>query len=126
LTEHFAVLPRGEAATAAGSSPSTDASKADQEQHGQGAIQMIRARQDHGGRLLGKVAIVTGGGTGIGEAICQKFAREGARVVVAGLPSDPVQDVADVINEDGGEAVAFEGDLSEQPNAVACVQLAID
>jgi 3-oxoacyl-ACP reductase-like protein len=37
------------------------------------------------GRLDGKIAIVTGAGTGIGEAIVHKFAREGAKVVAAGL-----------------------------------------
>ncbi|WP_322744779.1 SDR family NAD(P)-dependent oxidoreductase [[Phormidium] sp. LEGE 05292] len=41
-------------------------------------------------RLEGKVAIITGAGTGIGEAIAHKFAKEGAKVVVNGLPSDPV------------------------------------
>jgi hypothetical protein len=48
---------------------------------------------DHG-RLNGKVAIITGAGTGIGEAIAHKFAKEGARVVVSGLPDDPIEDVA--------------------------------
>ena len=48
-------------------------------------------------RLNNKVTIITGAGTGIGEAIAHKFAREGARLVLAGLPSDPVRDVADVI-----------------------------
>ena len=41
-------------------------------------------------RLQNKVAIITGAGTGIGEAIAQKFAREGARLVLSGLPADPV------------------------------------
>ncbi len=43
-------------------------------------------------RLENKVAIVTGAGTGIGEAIAHKFAKEGAKVVVNGLPSDPIED----------------------------------
>lgn len=45
-------------------------------------------------RLRGKVAVITGAGTGIGEAIAFKFAREGASVIVAGLPTDPVDDVS--------------------------------
>ena len=79
-----------------------------------------------GTRLNNKVAIVTGGGAGIGEAICKKFAREGARVVVCGLPEDPVGDVTDEIRSNGGTAIAFRGDISEPENAKACVELAID
>lgn len=45
-------------------------------------------------RLEGKVAIITSAGTGIGEAIAHKFAKEGAAVVVNGLPEDPIEDVA--------------------------------
>lgn len=77
-------------------------------------------------RLSSKVAIVTGAGTGIGEAIAVKFAREGAEVIVAGLPDDPLDDVVHEIVDDGGRAVAYKGDLAEEENARACVQAAID
>ena len=76
-------------------------------------------------RLEGKVAIVTGAGTGIGEAIAQKFAKEGAKVVVNGLPSDPVAEVAAAIKKYGGQAVAYAGDISEENHAQACVHAAI-
>jgi NAD(P)-dependent dehydrogenase (short-subunit alcohol dehydrogenase family) len=76
-------------------------------------------------RLGGKVAIITGAGTGIGEAVAHKFAREGARVVVNGLPDDPVQDVTNAIRDQGGEAIAYAGDVSEEEHALACVQKAI-
>ncbi len=75
--------------------------------------------------LQDKVAIVTGGGTGIGEAIYRKFAREGAKVVVNGLPNDPIDDVvADIIDE-GGDAIAFAADVSIEDNALDCVDAAI-
>src|SRR6478609_858984 len=77
------------------------------------------------GRLEGKVAIVTGGGSGIGEAICKKFAKEGASVVVTGLPEDPVVAVAKEINNDAGTAVAFTGDVSDWMDAKKCVDLAV-
>ena len=70
-------------------------------------------------RLEGKVAIITGAGTGIGEAIAHKFAKEGANVVVNGLPDDPVFDVAESIKQYGG-------DVAEENHAQACVKTAID
>jgi NAD(P)-dependent dehydrogenase (short-subunit alcohol dehydrogenase family) len=78
------------------------------------------------GQLQGKIAIVTGGGTGIGEAICLKFAREGAKLVVNGLPEDPIADVAEAIVSKGGEAVPFAADVSDEDQARACVEAAID
>jgi NAD(P)-dependent dehydrogenase (short-subunit alcohol dehydrogenase family) len=78
------------------------------------------------GQLDDKVAIVTGGGTGIGEAICRKFAREGAKVVVNGLPDDPICDVVSAILDDGGTAIPFAGDVSVDAQAKACVAAAIE
>ncbi len=78
------------------------------------------------GRLANKVAIITGAGTGIGEAIAHKFAAEGASVVVSGLPSDPIADVVSAIRTAGGTAVAFPGDISDNATAQACVQTALD
>lgn len=78
------------------------------------------------GKLTEKVAIVTGGGTGIGEAICLKFARDGAKVVISGLPGDPIDDVAAAIERDGGEALAVAGDVADESRAKACVDAALD
>lgn len=77
-------------------------------------------------RLEGKVAIVTGAAAGIGEAIAKKFAAEGAKVVVVGLPEDPVNEVADEIVKSGGMAVGFSADISEEINAKTCVQATVD
>ena len=76
------------------------------------------------GRLKNKVAIITGAGTGIGEAIAHKFAKEGARVIVCGLPDDPVEDVAKAIRDEGGDAIAHGADVSEESGARAAVDLA--
>jgi NAD(P)-dependent dehydrogenase (short-subunit alcohol dehydrogenase family) len=78
------------------------------------------------GRLNAKVAVVTGGGTGIGEAICRRFAREGAKVLVSGLPDDPIDDVAAAIVSEKGEALAFPGDLSQEELARGCVDAALE
>ncbi len=78
------------------------------------------------GRLDDKVAIITGAGTGIGEAIAHKFVREGASVMLVGLPGDPVEDVADRIRELGGTAEAYEADISIEEDAAAVVAATID
>ncbi len=76
-------------------------------------------------RLKNKVAIVTGGGAGIGEAICKRFAQEGARVLVCGFPDDPVDAVASEINAKGGKAEVYKGDISLPEHARMCVETAI-
>ena len=65
-----------------------------------------------GGRIAGKVAIVTGGASGIGEAICRLFAREGAHVMVADLQSNKGVSVVEDIRKSGGSAEFFRADVS--------------
>jgi NAD(P)-dependent dehydrogenase (short-subunit alcohol dehydrogenase family) len=77
-------------------------------------------------RLDGKVALITGAGTGIGEAIAHKFAREGASVVINGLPDDPIDDVVRAIRQNGGKAIAYGGDVSQEYHAQIAVRAAVD
>src|ERR1043165_6958850 len=89
------------------------------------ALHLFAKNGSNHGRLEGKAAIITGAGTGIGEAIAHKFAEEGAKVVVCGLPNDPIEDVAKAIREKKGEVIAFGGDISEEHAAKECVDVAI-
>jgi len=78
------------------------------------------------GRLVAdKVAIVTGGAAGIGEAISKVFAAQGASVVVNGLPGDPVEDVVGEIAAAGGVAIGHVGDVATPAGAKACVDAAV-
>ena len=65
-------------------------------------------------RLSEKVAIVTGGGSGIGEAICLRFGQEGARVAVLDLNHDAATSVAERITSAGGQAQPFTCDVADQ------------
>ncbi|WP_374406743.1 SDR family oxidoreductase [Pelagerythrobacter sp.] len=79
------------------------------------------------GRLKGKVAIVTGGDSGIGRATAVLFAREGANVAIAYLEEDDdARITADAIEQEGGEALLHEGDLGDPAVGKALVAKVID
>ena len=63
-------------------------------------------------KLEGKVAIVTGGGAGIGRATAEVFAREGAKVVVADYKANLGQGEVHAIKDAGGDALFIDVDVS--------------
>jgi NAD(P)-dependent dehydrogenase (short-subunit alcohol dehydrogenase family) len=68
-------------------------------------------------RLKGKVAIVTGGGSGIGRATCELFAEEGAHVVIADVDQREGESVAANIKNNGGQAHFVAADISREDDA---------
>jgi NAD(P)-dependent dehydrogenase (short-subunit alcohol dehydrogenase family) len=71
-----------------------------------------------------KVAVVTGGGNGIGEAIALRLASEGAKVIVADIHPDAAKSVADKIQEEGGDALPHVCDATN-PEAVDALMDAV-
>jgi NAD(P)-dependent dehydrogenase (short-subunit alcohol dehydrogenase family) len=74
-------------------------------------------------RLEGKVAIITGAGSGIGRAAALLFAAEGARLVL-GDTADAVHGTADLVTQAGGQAVALQGDAGVEADVVRLVATA--
>jgi meso-butanediol dehydrogenase/(S,S)-butanediol dehydrogenase/diacetyl reductase len=76
------------------------------------------------GVLEGKVALIAGGGTGIGRATAELFAAEGARVVVFGRRAEPLGETVDAITGAGGQAHAVRGDAAVEEDATRLVTTA--
>lgn len=72
--------------------------------------------------LAGRVAPVTGGGTGMGRATALEMARCGARIAVLGRRIEPIEDCARTIREAGGEAIAISADIREPDLIEAAMQ----
>lgn len=80
----------------------------------------------NGKRLTGKVAVITGAASGMGLAMANRFANEGATVVMGDWNGGRLNDAVNSIISRGGAAVGLQGNIAEQQAAEALVDLAID
>ncbi len=77
-------------------------------------------------RLSGQTAIVTGSSAGIGEAIAERFAAEGANVVTNSRSQERAEETAEAIREAGGSAVAIESDVTDYEAMEALVEATVE
>ena len=77
------------------------------------------------GRLEGKVALITGAGTGIGRATAQAMAAEGAKVVVAEINAAAGEQTAQIVTQAGGICIAITTDVTQEDSVKAAIDAAI-
>ena len=75
------------------------------------------------GKLEGKIALITGGDSGIGRAVAALFAREGAKIAIAyRSESRDAEDTKKIVEGEGSECLTFEGDLGDKAHATKVVE----
>jgi NAD(P)-dependent dehydrogenase (short-subunit alcohol dehydrogenase family) len=76
-------------------------------------------------RFPDKVCLVTGGGSGIGQATCEQFAREGGKVVVVDLAEEHGKKTVQTIKEAGGQAIFAKADVGNPNDIKASINAAV-
>jgi NAD(P)-dependent dehydrogenase (short-subunit alcohol dehydrogenase family) len=105
-----------------------------QQQTPPGVLGEMRPKPDHGeesyqgsGRLAGKVAVITGGDSGIGRAVAIAFAREGADVLISYLDEhEDAQDTAKYVEDAGRRCVLVAGDLADRAHVKTIIPKAVE
>jgi NAD(P)-dependent dehydrogenase (short-subunit alcohol dehydrogenase family) len=105
-----------------------------QQQEPPGVLGEMTPKPDHGeesyrgsGKLTGKVAVITGGDSGIGRAVAIAFAREGADVLISYLNEhDDAKDTAKYVEEAGRRCVLVPGDLADRAHAKTIIPKAVE
>jgi NAD(P)-dependent dehydrogenase (short-subunit alcohol dehydrogenase family) len=77
-------------------------------------------------RLKDRIALITGGGSGIGEATALRFAREGAKIAICDVDEDSANRVAQSIKEAGGESMVITADVSNRSDVEAMVSRVVE
>lgn len=77
-------------------------------------------------RFTDKVALITGAASGIGRAAAERIASEGGKVFCTDLNEDALQETVSAITEQGGQAIAYAFDISDEAQVNACVQNCVD
>jgi NAD(P)-dependent dehydrogenase (short-subunit alcohol dehydrogenase family) len=74
------------------------------------------------GRLDGKVALITGAGSGMGCEACLLFAREGARIAALDIDADGIEQTARMVNDAGGQVATFTVDVADEGQVRAAIE----
>lgn len=77
-------------------------------------------------RLIGKVAIVTGGSQGIGLALARAYAREGAAVVISSRRGDAIRAAADLLSAGGARVIGVQADVAKREDAKRTIATAVE
>lgn len=76
-------------------------------------------------RLEGKVAVITGAGSGLGRQCAQLFTAEGAKVAIVDIDPDRAEQTLKLVSEDGGDAIAITADVSDKAQITSAIDQAV-